>query len=177
MIKKTIVVMLFILSGFICFNLCSFAQTTEQLDITTYYPSPTGVYQQLRLFPTNVAPACNANNEGALYYNTSKTLFVCDGTSWQKTYPADIPSKTPAGWLPIVTNLTDPLVNPGTTCNFSGYVVCPDAGRMCEDTETPPGKYPNFQWCTAHPVDSWKCSTTSGHCVADAPGRVHCCTP
>jgi hypothetical protein len=55
----------------------SYAQD-EQLSITTYYPAPTGVYKELRLYPNNSPSECNANNEGAMYYNaTEAKLMVC----------------------------------------------------------------------------------------------------
>ncbi|MFH1201812.1 MAG: hypothetical protein V1674_02850 [Candidatus Omnitrophota bacterium] len=59
-----------------------FAQA-ESITLTTYYPSPAGVYQNLRLNPQNVDPfACNAAVEGTMYYNTvSNTLRYCDGAT------------------------------------------------------------------------------------------------
>lgn len=54
----------------------------ESLTITTYYPSPQGVYKQLKLYPHNVPPACNAANEGWMYYNNITSTFeVCTDVS------------------------------------------------------------------------------------------------
>jgi len=59
----------------------SFAQTSEKLTITTYYPAPYGVYNELRLYPSWHASQCNSANEGTMYYDNM--LMVCDGTSYQ----------------------------------------------------------------------------------------------
>jgi hypothetical protein len=57
----------------------------EQLTITTYYPSPVGVYRNLRLYPTT-QPDCDTitgNNRGTLYYNDSENkLYLCKDTGW-----------------------------------------------------------------------------------------------
>ena len=63
-------------------------QTGEEITITTYYPSPWGAYRALRLVPTTVPTACDANNEGALYYdNAQHQTMVCtlfqNAYSWQ----------------------------------------------------------------------------------------------
>ncbi|MFA5271544.1 MAG: hypothetical protein WC412_04275 [Candidatus Omnitrophota bacterium] len=66
-----------------------FSQNTETVTISTYYPSPTGVYQNLRLFPITAAaaPLCdNAHpgNEGFMYYNNDagqNQLMVCRETA------------------------------------------------------------------------------------------------
>jgi hypothetical protein len=58
----------------------------ETLTIATYYPAPMGVYENLRLFPIPAvqAPACNANQEGVMYYNNDageNQLMVCRETA------------------------------------------------------------------------------------------------
>jgi hypothetical protein len=55
-------------------------QNPEAITITTYYPAPFGVYEQLRLFPIAAPPAadCNLNSEGTMYFdNGSHQLKVC----------------------------------------------------------------------------------------------------
>ena len=71
--KKTL---LFLVLSVNCFMISSvFAQ--ETVTITTYYPAPLGVYQNLRLFP-GAQPACNVNQEGALYYdNVTTQVMMC----------------------------------------------------------------------------------------------------
>lgn len=63
------------------FPLSSFSQTEETLTITTYYPSPYGVYGELRLYPsaTKTSFDCDAAEEvGKMYYDTSeRTIRVC----------------------------------------------------------------------------------------------------
>ncbi len=53
----------------------------ETLTMTTYYPSPVGVYQSLRLAPNNSPPACGASTAGTLYVDSSNVLYYCDGTA------------------------------------------------------------------------------------------------
>lgn len=57
----------------------------ESLTITTYYPAPFGVYQNLRLFPTTTVPTCAAaNDEGVMYYDDTANvnqLMVCRETA------------------------------------------------------------------------------------------------
>lgn len=54
-----------------------FAQ--ETITVATYYPAPLGVYQNLRLFPTNTVPSCaGANDEGTMYYNAARgQVLIC----------------------------------------------------------------------------------------------------
>lgn len=57
----------------------------ESITITTYYPSPYGVYNTLRLYPNNeIVPNASCSNEGELHYDISEhTLYVCSGTPAQ----------------------------------------------------------------------------------------------
>lgn len=59
------------------------AFSQENITIATYYPSPVGVYENIRFFPVGGAhPACNVNNEGLVYYdNNSNLLMVCRQTA------------------------------------------------------------------------------------------------
>jgi hypothetical protein len=54
---------------------CSFAQSnqTESLTIATYYPSPSGVYASVRLFPRNALPS--VVNPGVIYYNNTTDMI------------------------------------------------------------------------------------------------------
>jgi hypothetical protein len=45
---------------------------TENVVITTYYPSPAGVYNTLRLSPTDSAPSGAYTTRGTLYYNSTQ---------------------------------------------------------------------------------------------------------
>jgi len=79
----------------ICFCLCVYlsAQSEEVQTITTYYPSPQGIYYSVRLYPNRNPPACDAahqENEGLLHYNdvavgtlTNIGLYYCNGNQWQ----------------------------------------------------------------------------------------------
>jgi hypothetical protein len=63
------------------------AQTnqTESLTISTYYPSPYGVYKYLKLSPTDV-PGGPDESRGVIYYdNTSNSIFYRNNTGWVDT--------------------------------------------------------------------------------------------
>ncbi|MDP2923503.1 MAG: hypothetical protein Q8O30_07280 [Candidatus Omnitrophota bacterium] len=103
-----------------CFIIPVFSQT-ESITITTYYPAPFGVYQNLRLFPTTTVPNCATDNdEGVMYYDNTvnvNQLMVCRetapgiygwgmaGSSWTH----------PAGTNILYTNGPDWNVGIGTT--------------------------------------------------------------
>jgi hypothetical protein len=70
-----------VLSGLIFLPL-AFSQTNETLIISTYYPSPYGVYNELRLYPkaTLSASPCSDLYEGTMYYDKdTQELRVCNG--------------------------------------------------------------------------------------------------
>jgi hypothetical protein len=74
-----------VLSGLIFLPL-AFSQTTnETLTISTYYPSPYGVYNELRLYPKTTPTTCDSLTEGNMYYNsTTDQVMVCrDPSGWQ----------------------------------------------------------------------------------------------
>lgn len=73
--------MRYIVFAFFCFMFSGTAFSQENITITTYYPAPIGVYENLRFFPTTTVPACDANNEGIAYYdNNANLLMVCRQT-------------------------------------------------------------------------------------------------
>ncbi len=56
----------------------------ESLVLETYYPSPYGVYNELRLFPRGDNPSCSA--DGVMYFDNrvgQQGLKVCDGGIWR----------------------------------------------------------------------------------------------
>lgn len=70
---------------FFIFHSLSFSE--ESITITTYYPSPYGVYNELQLYPHDPAvTACNDAREGTMFYNsTDRQVYVCKGAAsgWQ----------------------------------------------------------------------------------------------
>jgi hypothetical protein len=74
---------LFFLSGFILLSFIflspAFSQSAnETLTISTYYPSPYGVYKELRLYPHTSPTACDSLTEGNMYYNSAThEVMVC----------------------------------------------------------------------------------------------------
>lgn len=59
-------------------------QAQEIVTVTTYYPSPDGVYKVLRLMPrSDFGPLTNCNAAGQMFYHqTSNRVYFCDGTNW-----------------------------------------------------------------------------------------------
>lgn len=59
----------------------------EEITLTTYYPSPYGVYSEMRLYPKpeSQATACSQDQEGLLFYDKdSHALKVCGKNGkWQ----------------------------------------------------------------------------------------------
>lgn len=71
-----------------------FSFSANQITITTYYPSPYGIYKELRLnpIPTAQKPNCDDTLKGSLYYDQDKdTLFVC----------SQDPSSGNTDWVPV----------------------------------------------------------------------------
>jgi hypothetical protein len=58
---------------------------SETITLTTYYPAPFGVYNELRLYPHNNPSVCNASTEGTMYYNSDDhQVYVCGESGvWQ----------------------------------------------------------------------------------------------
>jgi len=89
---KRIVILALFTIFFLGFNV--FIQAQETITISTYYPAPSGVYQNLRLFPsaTQLPANCNLNTEGTLYYDNKtnqilacrKTEIMPDVFTWQQ---------------------------------------------------------------------------------------------
>jgi len=62
------------------FLLASFVYAQEEkITITTYYPSPYGVYNEMQLFPHSTpVTTCDAEHEGTMYFDSDDhMLYVC----------------------------------------------------------------------------------------------------
>lgn len=63
-----------------CFTCRAYAVSND-VTITSYYPSPFGTYEQIRLFPQN--PLTGTCNNGSLYFeNATDTLQICKNNLW-----------------------------------------------------------------------------------------------
>ena len=71
--KKAILFFIFIIA--LCFPCFAQSNYTESLTITTYYPSPYGVYRNLKLNPTAEEPTGPALSRGVMYYNDSENVI------------------------------------------------------------------------------------------------------
>jgi hypothetical protein len=82
-----------------------FAQ--ETITITTFFPSPDGVFNTLRLFPT-VVPAGNCAENGTLAYNSNDDMvYLCTAGAWQPI----------SGLTPIWTQRGNSLYTTDSTSN------------------------------------------------------------
>jgi hypothetical protein len=108
----------------------SLAQTQENLTITTYYPSPYGVYKSLRLMPGNKPVAGVA--AGVMFYNSSDNqIYYYDNTDFK------IPGSTGGGlfWQANNTglylyNMTTSQVRinaPTNLTNITGKIIAYNA--------------------------------------------------
>jgi hypothetical protein len=92
----------------------AFAQsnTTESLTVTTYFPAPFGVYRNLKLNPSNSAPANTPSNAGLIYFDNTtnpKMIKYHNGTGWVNlTTPA---TPTPNYWNASGGNLYNDTAN------------------------------------------------------------------
>jgi hypothetical protein len=96
------------------FQVLSFAQTnqTDSLTISTFYPAPVGVYNNIKLVPgAQPANGTAANLTGTVYFNnTSRTVFYRDNTT---------------NWVPVGQGKTGLKIE-------SGHNVTPN---VCEDSD------------------------------------------
>ncbi len=102
------------ISGIVIFGLFTLSSfgfcVDESFTITTYYPSPYGVYKNLRLYPNDDSvPEGPCLNVGEMYYdNSEQTLYICSDGTWKPAPGRNsvIPSgmiamfdtACPAGW-------------------------------------------------------------------------------
>jgi len=114
---KAVILCIFMLSVIVS----CFAQTiNETITITTYYPSPYGVYRNLQLFPSDEPPADSpALQPGVMYFNkTEEKLFIYKNST--------------AGWVPVggEASAGDALVN-----SAHSQLDCTNAGGNVTDTD------------------------------------------
>jgi hypothetical protein len=76
-----------LLFSFFLLSLYPFLFADESLTITTYFPSPYGVYNELQLYAHDPAvTTCDDAHKGTLFYkSTDDQVYVCKGTTlgWQ----------------------------------------------------------------------------------------------
>ena len=78
MFKAKVHILILVASVFACAVV--FAQQ-EQLTITTYYPSPYGVYNVLRLYPNSGGSCAVKDDVGKMWYNSTINEFVFCGAN------------------------------------------------------------------------------------------------
>ena len=91
---------------FLSLTIPSFAQSgNETITITTYYPSPHGVYGILRLYPRSTQPEQEKSFKGDLYYdlgtddptNRPEGIYVYNGSNWTLTNLGGASPSAPPG--------------------------------------------------------------------------------
>ncbi|MFA5093080.1 MAG: hypothetical protein WC543_03965 [Candidatus Omnitrophota bacterium] len=106
-----------ILLSFLFSLVCStFIFAADEITITTYYPSPYGVYNTLRLYPNNNATVGSAcTNAGEMFYSdVSNQVLVCRGPLTNLTW---LPMSGTAGSIMYLRGKRvddDPANCPGT---------------------------------------------------------------
>jgi hypothetical protein len=78
--KQLILAFIFTLT--LCTSALAQNQTDNSFTITTYYPSPYGVYRNMRLYPSN-EPTGPAVDRGVMYYDNSTNIIkFYNGSAW-----------------------------------------------------------------------------------------------
>ena len=139
---------LLVLFCVVCVPVISFAQAkSESLTITTYYPSPAGVYRSVRLVPTSQPVEPILNRPGSLYFNnTTEQVYYYKNNvdTWQPLAggggagagPVSLkctwsfanfvssctPPAAPSGWTSLGTGCAASAVEPVfTNIHYMGY--------------------------------------------------------
>jgi hypothetical protein len=108
----------------------------EEITLTTYYPSPYGVYSEMRLYPKApppVATSCDDKQEGLMYYdNVAHALMVCRCKDSTCLFASNYAWTSAAGYWTLSTSGTDLYTNnpswnvgigttgPGTALDLNG---------------------------------------------------------
>jgi hypothetical protein len=148
----------------------SFAQYgNETITITTYYPSPHGVYGVLTLYPRDQQPDSATTREGDLYYdkgtqdstNRPKGVYVYNGSVWTRTSIGDGGGGASAGNNCEYVNMT--LSSCDVKCNSLGMECFEAPGHSCSTYHTlaPFDSTPSVNRC--------KCCTLG---PSTAPGAI-----
>ena len=130
----------------------------EEITFTTYYPSPHGVYRNLRLFPDDGSTmSCDANNEGVMYYDSTDNIIkVCVDTGggtydWQPMggglWQVDA---TDAFIHPIDTNWK---VSMGASDNWANLYVVSHSNTQANIRSIGPGGAPQIK--LQSPTGEW----------------------
>jgi len=133
----------FILLG--CLPVLSFPQPTdESVTISTYYPSPYGVYSELRLFPRQQNPLCGMSTDygGTLYYDEGTGIMYCTSggptARWERVgEPASKWEETPTGIQPKsgIDIVTVPELETMGSIRVAGDIYLAEGGVLYGDTE------------------------------------------
>lgn len=111
----------------------------ESITVTTYYPSPYGVYSEMRLYPKNNPTACDNNQRGLMYYDLADNrLKVCNGTPPYQDIGGGFWAASPSG-LNDIYYINSGNVGIGT--NSPGQKLVVQAADASSSTGTGPTIY------------------------------------
>jgi len=145
MFKKCIVLGFLVLFTQPCF-------AEESITITTYYPSPYGVYKTLRLYPnTDHASGDACTNTGEMFFNDSvQQVLVCNGNThtWQainaRSYSTCIGVCSSSNWIACP--------------NGEGYtMVASSVGKGCSGGSLPTGTGLPGEWRVRTCTNNYAC--------------------
>jgi hypothetical protein len=106
---------LFLMAVVLLAALSSAACRAEEITLTTYYPSPYGVYSEMRLYPKApppVATSCDDKQEGLMYYdNVAHALMVCRCKDSTCLFASNYAWTSAAGYWTLSTSGTDLYTN------------------------------------------------------------------
>ena len=127
----------------------------EEMTITTYYPSPHGVYKTLRLFPNTdhaSGDACSSPGE-MFYHSTANQVLVCDGSTntWRQMGGGPVATGLYGSCYHVWSGPMVPWCSPTTVspayCT-SGYCACPSGyTSVVTGTELSGGNLIQYKSC------------------------------
>jgi hypothetical protein len=173
--KVTMKKMILWISLFLSLTAICFAQSnqTETLTITTYYPSPYGVYRNLKLNPSNL-PTTGVDR-GVMYFDNSTNLLrYYNGSSWVNLTEGGT-SGEPGGQnssYVFTVSGNNPVCPPGTTAFMKNWVsqtfsTCRSAQGYMTETCTPAGG-----WFASAPDTRCGCSIGTSVCSMAGPSQA-----
>ena len=143
----------------------------ESFTITTYYPSPYGVYNELQLYPHSPPTSpCDDAHKGTMYYTgTGAEVYICDGYNWQPLGGGGGGGKVVIGDVEIIAV--------SGNCP-SGYTRI--AGKWQSQSREVTTDWPNRVRCSCTSPSGWQTGADVPHCTFGIcydrdEGRNYCC--
>jgi hypothetical protein len=119
------------------------ANYTESMTISTYYPSPYGVYRTLTFFPNDsFDPATSPCREGEMSYHknaTTQALYICKGSppGWKTFGYVSSNNKVKSGHRVSTNRCSGTAHSAGQTCDSEWYRDITFGAPAFNSTSTP----------------------------------------